>query len=86
MLQCCNLVISQGTASKQKNPYSLAEKDVQWIREATIQQLNGQPNLNTEQFRRMMNIVSVEGIIQGVIKIKKKYSNSSEYYKYDVYI
>jgi hypothetical protein len=41
MLQCCNLVISQGTASKQKNPYSLAEKDVQWMREATIQQLNG---------------------------------------------
>jgi hypothetical protein len=26
----------------------------------------GQPNLNTEQFRRMMNIVSAEGVVHGL--------------------
>ncbi len=41
LLFCCNLAISQETVSKQNNPYSLSEKDVQWMREATIQQLNG---------------------------------------------
>ena len=45
---------------------------------------NGKPNLNNEQFRRMMNIISVEGIIQGISKIKEKYNNPSEYYKYDI--
>ena len=45
---------------------------------------NGQPNLNNEQFRRMMNIISVEGIIHGINRIKEKYNNHSEYYKYDV--
>ena len=33
---------------------------------------NGQPNLNTEQFRRMMNIVSVEGVIVGMAQIKRE--------------
>jgi hypothetical protein len=45
---------------------------------------NGQPNLNTEQFRRMMNIISVEGIIQGMNRIKEKYKNTQYYYKYDL--
>ena len=45
---------------------------------------NGQPNLNTEQFRRMMNIVSIEGIIHGLNIIKEKYKNTSTYYKFDV--
>ena len=45
---------------------------------------NGQPNLNNEQFRRMMNIISVEGIIHGIARIKEKYNNPSEYYKYDI--
>jgi hypothetical protein len=45
---------------------------------------NGQPNLNTEQFRRMMNIISVEGIIQGMNRIKEKYRNTQYYYKYDL--
>ncbi len=45
---------------------------------------NGQPNLNTEQFRRMMNIVSVEGIIHGLNIIKEKYKNTSAYYKFDI--
>jgi hypothetical protein len=45
---------------------------------------SGQPNLNTEQFRRMMNIISVEGIIQGMNRIKEKYKNTQYYYKYDL--
>jgi hypothetical protein len=40
-LHCFSMAISQETLSKQKNPYSLSEKDVQWMREATIKQLNG---------------------------------------------
>jgi len=47
---------------------------------------NGQPNLNNEQFRRMLNIISVEGIIQGISLLKEKYNNPSEYYKYDTFI
>ena len=45
---------------------------------------NGQPNLNTEQFKRMMNIVSVEGVIGGMAKIKAKYKNTTSYYKFDL--
>ena len=45
---------------------------------------NGQPNLNTEQFRRMMNIVSAEGIVHGLKIIKEKYINTPTYYKFDV--
>ena len=45
---------------------------------------NGQPNLNTEQFRRMMNIVSAEGVIHGLNIIKEKYKNTSAYYKFDL--
>ena len=45
---------------------------------------NGQPNLNTEQFRRMMNIVSVEGVIVGMTQIKEKYKNTNSYYKFDM--
>ena len=44
----------------------------------------GQPNLNTEQFRRMMNIVSAEGVVQGLRIIKEKYKNTTAYYKFDV--
>jgi len=44
----------------------------------------GQPNLNAEQFRRMMNIVSVEGVIQGLNIIKEKFKNTTAYYKFDV--
>ncbi len=47
---------------------------------------NGQPNLNTEQFQRMMNIVSLEGIIQGLKIIKEKYKNTPNYYKFDIVI
>jgi len=41
LFMSCNLAISQETTSKQKNPYSISEKDVQWMLEATIQQLSG---------------------------------------------
>jgi len=41
LLLCCNLAISQESTSKQKNPYGLSKKDVEWMREATIQQLKG---------------------------------------------
>ena len=41
LLLSCNIAISQETAPKLKNPYSIAEKDVQWMRKATIEQLNG---------------------------------------------
>ena len=44
----------------------------------------GQPNLDTEQFRRMMNIVFVEGVIHGLNIIKEKYKNTTAYYKFDV--
>ena len=45
---------------------------------------NGQPNLNTEQFKRMMNIVSAEGVVHGLRVIKEKYKNTTAYYKFDV--
>jgi hypothetical protein len=41
LLLCCNLAISQETKSKQNNPYGLSKEEVQWMREATIQQLKG---------------------------------------------
>lgn len=41
ILNCFNPAFPQGTASKQKNSYSLSVKDVQWMHEATIQQLKG---------------------------------------------
>lgn len=60
-------------------------EDMQYTRYfAILTKENGQPNLNTEQFRRMMNIISVEGIIQGMIRIKEKYKNTQYYYKYDL--
>lgn len=43
---------------------------------------NGQPNLDADQFRRMMNIVFVEGVIAGITKIKEQ--GSDTYFKYDV--
>ena len=50
----------------------------------SITKENGQPRLNNEQFRRMMNIVSIEGVIQGLKIIKEKYKNTAAYYKFDV--
>ena len=44
----------------------------------------GPPHLNTEQFRRMMNIVFLEGMIAGIEKIKVK--EKSQTFKYDMLI
>ncbi|MDA0195219.1 MAG: hypothetical protein O2951_09270 [Bacteroidetes bacterium] len=41
LILCCDLAISQETKSKQRNPYGLSNNDVEWMREATIQQLKG---------------------------------------------
>ncbi len=46
----------------------------------------GQPNLNAEQFKRMMNITFIEGVIHGVSKIKEQYKDSQYYYKFDTII
>ena len=51
---------------------------------AILTKENGQPNLNTEQFRRMMNIVSIEGVINGMNRIKEKLKSSDAYYKFDM--
>lgn len=51
---------------------------------SSITKENGQPNLNSDQFRRMMNIVFTEGVIHGMGMIKKK--DKSEYFKYDMLI
>ena len=46
----------------------------------------GVPNLNVEQYARLMNIVSLEGRLQELLDIKDSIQNSEEYYKYDVRI
>jgi hypothetical protein len=51
---------------------------------ASVTKENGQPNLSPDQFRRMMNIVFVEGILSGMGKIKEM--DTTQYYKYDTLI
>lgn len=46
----------------------------------------GVPNLNVEQYARIMNIVSLEGRLQELLDIKETIQNREEYYKYDVRI
>ena len=46
---------------------------------------HGVPNLNVEQYARLMNIVSLEGRLQELLDIKETL-NREEYYKYDVRI
>ena len=46
----------------------------------------GVPNLNVEQYARLMNIVSLEGRLQELLDIKEAISNREEYYKFDVRI
>lgn len=53
---------------------------------SSITNENGQPNLNAEQFKRMMNITFMEGLIQGLSKIKEQYKDSNFYYKFDTII
>jgi len=45
---------------------------------------NGQLQLSSTQFCRMMNIVHLEGAIKSLLEIKE--SNKSEFYKYDLKI
>jgi hypothetical protein len=51
---------------------------------ASVTKDNGQPNLSPDQFRRMMNIVYIEGVIQGIKRIKER--ETKEFFKYDVLI
>jgi hypothetical protein len=44
----------------------------------------GPPHLNSDQFKRMMNIVFLEGMIAGMEKIKVK--EKSQTFKYDMLI
>ncbi len=44
---------------------------------------NGQPNLSPEQFRRLMNIIFVEGSIQGMNQIKEGFKNETLLFKQD---
>lgn len=45
---------------------------------------NGPPNLSTDQYRRMMNIIYIEGVINGIKRIKEK--EKGQLFKYDVII
>ncbi|MCF7559415.1 hypothetical protein L3X39_02110 [Sabulilitoribacter multivorans] len=46
----------------------------------------GVPNLNVEQYARIMNIVSLEGRLQELLDLKATILNREEYYKYDLRI
>jgi len=46
----------------------------------------GQLNLSTSQFQRMMNIVHLEGVIAGLIKAKDTYKDTNQYHRYDMII
>jgi len=47
---------------------------------------NGTINVDTYQFRRMMNIVHIEGLIAGMNKIKETLKGTQQEYKYDMLI
>ena len=47
---------------------------------------NGQPQLSSEQFRLMMNIIFLEGVIHGLNKSKEANNGTDQFYKYDVTI
>jgi len=46
----------------------------------------GQLNLSSKQFRRMMNIVFLEGVISGLNRIRKTFKGTDQFYKYDIII
>jgi hypothetical protein len=46
----------------------------------------GHFNLSTEQFQRMMNIVHLEGVINGLDIAKRTYEGTNLYYRYDALI
>jgi hypothetical protein len=47
---------------------------------------NGQPQLTSVQFRRMMNIIYLEGVVYGLKKVKDANKNTDQFYKYDMLI
>jgi hypothetical protein len=47
---------------------------------------HGVPNLNVEQFAKLMNIVSLESRMQELLDFKESNKNREDYYKYDVRI
>ena len=51
---------------------------------SSIVKEQGPPHLNPDQFRRMMNIVFLEGMISGMEKVKAK--EKSQSFKYDMLI
>mgnify|MGYP001595823129 FL=1 len=51
---------------------------------STLVKEQGPPHLNPDQFKRMMNIVFLEGVIAGMEKIKVK--EKSQTFKYDMLI
>jgi hypothetical protein len=47
---------------------------------------NGQPQMSSESFRTMMNVIYLEGVINGLNKSKEAHKGTDAYYKYDVSI
>ena len=47
---------------------------------------NGALNLSKNQFQRLMNIVFIEGVINGMNKAKESYKGTEKYYRYDTLI
>ncbi|PTM04519.1 MAG: hypothetical protein DA407_12975 [Bacteroidetes bacterium] len=47
---------------------------------------NGPPQLSSDNFRTLMNIVYLEGAINGLKKAKEAHKGTDAYYKYDVTI
>ena len=52
----------------------------------TIIRDKGNLNLSTAQFQRLMNIVFVEGVINGLNKAKQTYKDTNQFYRYDTII
>ena len=52
---------------------------------ATTTKDQGRLNVGTYQFQRMMNIIHIEGVLEGMNKIKATL-NENEAYKYDMMI
>ena len=46
----------------------------------------GQPQLSSEQFSRMMNIIYLEGVVCGLKKVKEANKHTDQFYKYDMLI
>lgn len=47
---------------------------------------NGQPQMTANSFRTLMNIVHLEGVLNGLNKSKEAHKGTDTYYKYDVAI